>query len=54
VLLGLNAKGRGRASGAETGLHVWFVVWLADHKVARLRMFQSQDQAFEAAGLPEA
>jgi ketosteroid isomerase-like protein len=53
VFVGINGKGRGRASGVETELHFLFVFWIADHKVARLRMFQSRDQALEAAGLGE-
>jgi ketosteroid isomerase-like protein len=53
VFVGLNGKGRGAASGVETELHFLFVFWVADHKVARVRMFQSRDQAVEAAGLSE-
>jgi ketosteroid isomerase-like protein len=51
VFVGLNGKGRGRASGVETELHFLFVFWVADRKVARVRMFQSRERALEAAGL---
>ena len=53
VLVGINGKGRGSASGVKTELHFLFVIWVADRKVARLRMFQSRDEALEAAGLRE-
>jgi ketosteroid isomerase-like protein len=53
VLVGIDGKGRGSASGVETEHHFLFVIWVADHKVARVRMFQSRDEALEAAGLRE-
>jgi ketosteroid isomerase-like protein len=53
VFVGLNGKGRGSASGVETELHFLFVIWVADHKAARLRMFQSRAKALKAAGLAE-
>jgi ketosteroid isomerase-like protein len=53
VFVGINGKGRGSASGVETEHHFLFVIWVADHEVARLRMFQSRDEALEAAGLSE-
>jgi ketosteroid isomerase-like protein len=53
VLVGIDGKGRGSASGVETELHFLFVIWVADHKVARARMFQSRAEALEAVGLRE-
>jgi ketosteroid isomerase-like protein len=53
VFVEINAKGRGRASGVNTELQFLFVFWVADHKVARLKVFESRDQALAAAGLSE-
>jgi ketosteroid isomerase-like protein len=44
---------RGRTSGAETELRAWHVLWFADGKVARRRVFWTRDDALEAAGLEE-
>jgi ketosteroid isomerase-like protein len=44
---------RGGASGAETELHTWNLVWFADGKVARRQVFRTRDEALEAAGVQE-
>ena len=44
---------RGEGSGVETQIRLWYVVWVADGKITRQRVFRSRDEALEAAGLSE-
>jgi ketosteroid isomerase-like protein len=44
--------GRGRGSGAEAEMRIFAVYWFDGGKVVRRRVFASQDEALEAAGLP--
>jgi ketosteroid isomerase-like protein len=44
---------RGRASGVETELRAWHLLWFADGKIARRQVFWNRGQALEAAGLEE-
>ena len=53
VFLEINGKARGRSSGVETELELSFVIWVADHKITRRKLFSSKDEALEAAGLRE-
>jgi ketosteroid isomerase-like protein len=43
-------RGRGSASGVEVDRVVYYVQELSDEKLARIRPFDSADEAFEAAG----
>ena len=43
VLLGTLMAGRGRASGVETEIRVWFVSWHDDGKIARRQVFWTRD-----------
>ena len=53
VLLGGVLAARGDASGAETRLRGWNVLWLTNGKVTKRQVFLERDQALEAAGLSE-
>lgn len=53
VFLEALISARGRASGVETELRAWQVLWLADGKVARRQVFWTRGEALEAAGLRE-
>jgi ketosteroid isomerase-like protein len=53
VLLQVLGTARGRASGVETELRTWFVLWIADGKITKRQIFWSRDEALEAAGLRE-
>lgn len=53
VFLGLSLTGRGRASGVESEIRAWNVLWLADGKIARRQLFWNRDEALKAAGLQE-
>ncbi len=44
---------RGEGSGVETQIRLWYVVWVADGKITRQKVFRSRDEALEAAGLRE-
>ena len=46
-------RGRGRESGIEMDFQVFYVHRGRDGKLARMEMFFSREQAFEAAGLVE-
>ena len=46
-------RGRGRESGIEMDFRVFYVHRLRDGKLARMEMFFSRGQAFEAVGLSE-
>ena len=51
VLLGGVITARGHASGAETEIRGWFVLWITNGKITRRQVFLDRDQALEAAGL---
>jgi ketosteroid isomerase-like protein len=53
VLLQMAGIARGRASGVETELCAWFVLWIADGKITKRQVFFNRDEALEAAGLSE-
>jgi ketosteroid isomerase-like protein len=53
VLAGGRLVGRGRASGVETELRGYWVLWLEDGKVVRRQVFLDRAEALEAAGLSE-
>jgi ketosteroid isomerase-like protein len=53
VFLEMFATARGRGSGVETEVRAWSVLWFADGKVARRKLFGTRDDALEAAGLRE-
>jgi ketosteroid isomerase-like protein len=53
VFVGLLVTGRGAGSGVATELRVWPVFSVADGKIARRQMFETKDQALDAAGLRE-
>src|SRR5262245_20908818 len=53
VLAVTPAKFRGRQSGAETEQRIAAVVTVREGKVVRTELFQSSEQALEAAGLSE-
>jgi ketosteroid isomerase-like protein len=44
---------RGRGSGVETQIRGWFVLWFANGKVTRRKVFLDRAEALEAAGLSE-
>ena len=44
-------RGRGRESGAEVDMTILSVYWFSGGKVARRRVFDSEAEALEAAGL---
>ena len=44
---------RGKGSGAETQIRIWYVVWIANGKITRRQVFRDRDEALEAAGLRE-
>jgi ketosteroid isomerase-like protein len=52
VVMEVLGTARGRASGVETELRAWFVLWFRDHEIARRQLHWSREEALEAAGLP--
>jgi ketosteroid isomerase-like protein len=44
--------GRGRGSGAEVEMRIFSVYWFDGGQIVRRRVFESRDEALEAAGLP--
>ena len=44
---------RGKSSGVETQIRLWYVVWIAEGRITRRRVFRDRDEALEAAGLRE-
>jgi hypothetical protein len=44
---------RGKASGAETQIRGWFVLWVTGGKITRRQVFLDREEALEAAGLSE-
>jgi ketosteroid isomerase-like protein len=53
VLLGGVMTARGKASGAETQIRGWFVLWVTGGKITRRQVFLDREEALEAAGLSE-
>jgi ketosteroid isomerase-like protein len=53
VLLQVVGTARGRASGVETELRAWFLLWIADGKITKRQVFLNRDKALEAVGLSE-
>jgi ketosteroid isomerase-like protein len=53
VLLQMLVTGRGRASGVETELRAWILLWIVDGKITKRQVFLNRDEALEAAGLSE-
>ncbi len=53
VLLGGVMTARGKASGVETQLRGWMVLWVRNGKITRRQVFRVRDEALEAAGLRE-
>jgi ketosteroid isomerase-like protein len=53
VFLGGVITARGHASGAETQIRGWFVLWFADAKITRRQVFLDRGEALRAAGLEE-
>ena len=53
VVVGALVTTRGKGSGAQTELHVWAVVWVADGQITRRQIFLDRDEALEAAGFSE-
>ena len=53
VLLEVLGTARGRASGVETELRAWFLLWIKDGKIIKRQLFWNRDEALEAAGLRE-
>jgi ketosteroid isomerase-like protein len=51
VLVGTLITARGKGSGVETRIRVWVVIWIANGKITRRRVFLDRDDALEAAGL---
>ena len=51
VLLGGVLTARGKASGVETQIRGWFVLWVTNGKITRRQAFRDRDLALEAAGL---
>jgi ketosteroid isomerase-like protein len=53
VLLGGVLTASGKASGVETQIRGWFVLWVTNGKITRRQVFRDRDHALEAAGLSE-
>ena len=53
VLLQVVGIARGRASGVETELRTWFVLWIAGGMITKRQIFWSRAEALESAGLRE-
>jgi ketosteroid isomerase-like protein len=52
VLLQVAGAFRGGASGVQTEVRAWEVLWIADGQVARRRLAWSKEEGLAAAGLP--
>ncbi len=52
VFARLFVTGRGRASGVDTQIHGWTVLWFGNGMITR-QVFLDRDEALEAAGLSE-
>jgi ketosteroid isomerase-like protein len=53
VLGFLRVTGRGSASGAETELQGWTVLWFENGLIKARRIFRDRAEALQAAGLSE-
>src|SRR4051812_24608239 len=53
VLARLHEHGRGKGSGVEVDRHLFQLFTLRGDKIVRLRMYEDQAEALEAAGLSE-
>jgi ketosteroid isomerase-like protein len=52
VLLQVSGKFRGGASGVQTDVRAWELLWVVDGKVARRQLSWTREEAVAAAGLP--
>jgi ketosteroid isomerase-like protein len=53
VVVRIHQRGRGKGSGVEVEGEIWFVLRFRNSKVAEWRMFGTEREALEAAGLSE-
>jgi ketosteroid isomerase-like protein len=53
VLAKVCERGRGKGSGVEVERELFQLFTFRDDRIARLRMYQDEKEALEAAGLPE-
>ena len=53
VFGGVLFTGRGAASGVDTEIHGWFVVWIAGGLITKRQFFLDRDDALQAVGLEE-
>ena len=53
VFVTTRTRGRGKQCGVEVEMAFSFVFTVRDSKISEWRLFVQEDQAFEAAGLPE-
>jgi hypothetical protein len=53
VFGGMLLTTRGRASGVETEVRAWTVLWFVSGKLAKRRVFWTRAEALETAGLRE-
>ena len=53
VFVGQRSSGRGKQSGVEVDMDFSFVFTLRERKISEWRLFISEEQALEAAGLRE-
>jgi ketosteroid isomerase-like protein len=52
VLLQVSGAFRGGASGVQTEVRAWEVLWIVDGQVARRQLTWSREEGLAAAGLP--
>ena len=52
VLLQVSGTFRGGASGVETEVRAWELLWVLDGRVARRQLSWTREEALAAAGLP--
>ena len=52
VLLQVSGAFRGGASGVQTEVRAWELLWVADGQVARRQLSWTREEALAAAGLP--
>jgi ketosteroid isomerase-like protein len=53
VVVTTQSRGRGKQSGVEVQMDFTFVLTVRDGKIVEWRIFVSEDEALEAAGLSE-
>ena len=51
VVVTANTPGRGKGSGAQVAMTVYWVIAVKDGKIARLHEYSTKARALEAAGL---